>query len=81
MGVTEAGTSERLAAVLGSLGIDLDAAAGLAPDALIEFTRSDKKAAPGAVRYVLLRRVGDVDSGEGWVHPVPDDVVRAVLSS
>ena len=40
----------------------------------LELMRVDKKAQGGAIRYVLLKRLG-----EACVEPVPDDTVRALL--
>jgi 3-dehydroquinate synthase len=79
-GVTLAGTADRLTSVLRALELPVALPAGVDPVALVEATRSDKKAASGAVRYVLLRTVGEVDPGDGsWVHSVPDAEVLELL--
>ncbi|HEY0809597.1 MAG TPA: 3-dehydroquinate synthase [Longimicrobiales bacterium] len=48
---------------------------------LLQATRADKKARRGAVRYTLLRDIGEVARSEAgeWTVEVPDDVVRKAL--
>jgi 3-dehydroquinate synthase len=74
LGVTEAGTAERLSesleALLGSLeDIPLDA------EAAAQFLRADKKVRGGKPRVVLLKKLGEVDEGEGWSHRVAEEVL------
>jgi 3-dehydroquinate synthetase len=53
--------------------------AGLAPGAILEFTRSDKKGRAGRPRYVLLSQAGKVAAAEDWAREVPDEIVLEVL--
>jgi len=86
LGVTEPGTAWELDRALVRLGFEgwreggtlpgLLEGALVSPEALVGCTHLDKKARGGEVRYVLLRRPGEVDPGAGWSHPVAD---RAVL--
>jgi 3-dehydroquinate synthase len=82
LGVTERGTSVRIADALHALGLPSDVPAELDADAILEHTRSDKKARAGKARYVLLERIGAVArdaSSQGWTWEVDDAVVRAAL--
>lgn len=77
LGVTEAGTRDRLASVLDRL---LPAAPDMPDaDAAYAYLSRDKKARGGRARYVLLRRTGEVANDEGWSRDLPEDVVRDVL--
>ena len=79
-GITEAGTAARIAALLGALGLPSSIPLELEPAAVLEATRTDKKARRGAVRYTLLARIGAVArSGEGWTHEASDASVLVVL--
>ena len=64
----------RLAALLGRLGLPTEAP-GLDPDALIEAMTRDKKNRGGRVRFVLPRRIGQVELTDA---PTEADL-RAVL--
>jgi len=78
LGVTESGTYERLRpaleALLGPLGnTETD------PGAAASYLKADKKVREGRSRVVLLRRLGEVDPGEGWSHAVPEDLLIDAL--
>ena len=90
--VAEARIAERLG--IGARGTaaaieDVCAAAGLsthppdvAVEALLGFTRADKKARGGQVEYALPSRIGSMAAADrGWSIAVDDDTVRAVLGS
>lgn len=80
MGVTRAGTSDALLAVLAELELPVRPPPGLDPDAVVAATRTDKKNAAGVVRYALLETLGVADRAGGeWVRPVPDALVAEVL--
>jgi 3-dehydroquinate synthase len=55
LGVTEAGPAARIKALLENLGLFFHED----PDGLIDYMKSDKKAASGGVNLVLLTRVGE----------------------
>jgi len=77
VGVTEAGTRDRLASVLAEL---LPSGPPSIRDAaVLQHLGTDKKMRAGRARYVLLRTLGEVDPGEAWTHEVPDRVVREAL--
>jgi 3-dehydroquinate synthase len=80
LGVTEPGTGERLRAALEALLGPLDEVE-TDPDAAMGFLGSDKKVRAGRSRVVLLRRLGEVDPGQGWSHEVPEETLADVLSA
>lgn len=79
-GVTEGGTAARIGSLLRALGLPASLPAELDPAAVLEATRTDKKARRGAVRYTLVERVGAVArSAEAWTHEAADEAVLAAL--
>lgn len=82
LGITEAGTQERLASLLSRLlprGGPRPAIAEALP-----YLRQDKKARDGRARYILLRQLGEVAEGDRagrdvWTHEVPAGVVSGVV--
>lgn len=78
LGVTDAGTAERLASVLAGLvdrgPVDVE------PDRACGFLATDKKARRGRTRYVLLRRVGEVAHDGEWVREVEPEAAHAALA-
>lgn len=80
LGVSEEGTRGRIAAGLSTLGLSLDSVPSLDVESAFDFLSSDKKARSGRPRYVLLRRLGEVESDGGWSREVPDSLVRDVLA-
>jgi len=90
IGVTEAGTTARLGALLDAVGLPpvLAAAERKAvpgpwpdPEALLAAAAADKKARGGKVRWVLLERIGSVapDSRGAWTHGLDEGAVVAGL--
>lgn len=80
LGVTEAGTYGKLLAaleeLLGSLeGVRLD------PETAVRYLRADKKVRRGKPRVVLLKRLGQVDPGQGWSHEVAEDTLAEELAA
>jgi 3-dehydroquinate synthase len=79
LGVTEPGVSRVVTRIVETLGLPHV----LAPDTDLErvraFLGSDKKRREGRVRFVLLRRPGEVVADGGWSRPVPDEAVEGVL--
>ncbi len=74
LGVTAAGTAERIERVLLDLG--LPSRTSLPPEALLARTQSDKKRLAGAAAYALPAAIGRF---EQWTTSVPDDVVITLL--
>lgn len=81
-GVTVAGTAARLRKLLTKLGLPTSLPMGYGADAVVEWTRSDKKARNGRVEYALIQDIGTPLIGkEGrWGHPVADETVAEVLA-
>jgi 3-dehydroquinate synthase len=81
IGITEAGTATRIEAVLASFGIPTNLS-GVDADAvaILEATRSDKKARGSAVRYALASRIGTMaraDDGNFTIAAADDAVLAA----
>lgn len=81
MGLTAPGTSAALARILRAFELDRTGSLPLSPEAVLEATRTDKKARGGEVQYVLLQELGTVLRVPGWSLSVPDAVVLEVLKS
>ena len=79
VGVTTGGTIERLEAALSSLLPPSPSA--LEVERVADFLAADKKARKGRARYVLLRKIGEVDPGTGWTHDVPEAIVIEALEA
>ena len=81
MEVTEIGTAERLAALLTACGLDRPVEEEYSAEQLLEAARSDKKVRVGAIRCVLLRRIGEVAGGKDGVfsHEIPAQEVLGLL--
>ncbi len=79
LGITEAGTRQQLASALG--GLVATVSQSVDADVAVRYLRADKKARAGRLRVVLLRRLGEVDPGQGWSHEVPEQLLSEVLGS
>jgi 3-dehydroquinate synthase len=79
LGVTRAGTADRLEGAVRALGLASRPAPDTDVSAVLSFLGADKKRRAGRARYVLLAEVGRVARGEGWSRTVDDDFVRALL--
>lgn len=80
LGVTEAGTFGRLRKVLEVLLGPL-AWSATDPESAVSYLRADKKVRGGRPRVVLLRRLGEVDPGQGWSHEVPWETLAEELAT
>ena len=80
IGVTEAGTADRIREVLEALGLPTEVPSHVDTNAVLAAARSDKKAREGRVRYALIERIGRPARHDGaWTLPVADEEVAAVL--
>ena len=79
MGVTREGTSRTLLRMAGLLELPTNLPADLAPETILDLTRSDKKGRAGRPRYVLLSQAGKVVPDGDWAQEVPDEIVLEVL--
>lgn len=80
MGITDAGTAQRLETAVATLGYGLDVGP-VDLEAVRGHLRVDKKAREGTPRYVLLHRIGEVDSEGGWSHAAPPELVDETLAA
>jgi 3-dehydroquinate synthase len=76
LGVTEPGTRARLEGLLTRL---VGAPRSVDVEAAVPYLRSDKKVRAGKMRVVLLRRLGEVDPGDGWSHEVSEEALAGIL--
>jgi len=79
LGITQKGTSETFRRMAGLLELPDHLPPGMSPEAVMAFTRSDKKGRAGRPRYVLLSLAGKVASNGDWAQEVPDETVLEVL--
>jgi 3-dehydroquinate synthetase len=79
LGVTEAGTSERLRVAVEALGLISRVGSTAQAEKAISYLGVDKKRREGRLRCVILRRVGEVDVSEGWSRAIEVDDARTVL--
>jgi 3-dehydroquinate synthase len=79
LGVTEAGTSERLREAVEALGLISRVGSTAQAEKAISYLGVDKKRREGRLRCVILRRVGEVDVSEGWSRAIEVDDARTVL--
>lgn len=80
LAVAGPGTAEVVEGAVRAAGLPVAVPAGLEGAAILEATRSDKKARAGAVEYALPAAIGRMAGAErGWGLPVPDSLVLEVL--
>jgi 3-dehydroquinate synthase len=81
LGVGARGMAAAIEAVCASAGLSTQPP-DVTVDALLGFTRVDKKARRGRVEYALPARIGAMaGADDGWTIAVDDETVRAVLGS
>ena len=87
LGVTDEGTSERLAALLEACELDRPVEEEFTAERILEAAQADKKVRGSVLRCVLLARIGRIAPGaeDGWAHQIPSDqaldLIRAALRS
>ncbi|MEJ2320741.1 MAG: 3-dehydroquinate synthase [Gemmatimonadales bacterium] len=81
LGVTEEGTSERLAALLEVCELDRPVEEEFTAGRLLEAAQSDKKVRGSTLRCVLLERIGRVApaADSGWAHELSSDRAQELL--
>jgi 3-dehydroquinate synthase len=81
IGVAERGTAAEIERVVRAAGLPSAVPAGLAPAAILQATRHDKKARAGAVAFALPAGIGAMAGAErDWAIEVGDPLVLGVLS-
>jgi 3-dehydroquinate synthase len=80
LAIAEPGTAERIRSAVRSAGLGDTRPSTMTPAAILDATRSDKKARHGSVEYALPARIGAMaGEADGWSIPVADAEVLAVL--
>jgi 3-dehydroquinate synthase len=81
LGVTDEGTSERLAALLAACELDRPVEEEFTAERILEAAQADKKARGSVLRCVLLGRIGGVSQAAagGWAHELPPDGALELL--
>jgi len=82
LGVAERGLAEQVAMAVRRAGLPDGPPVRVTDEALLDATRSDKKARGGAVQYALPAGLGRMDAGPAgrWSRPVEDSAVLAALA-
>jgi 3-dehydroquinate synthetase len=47
----------------------------------VQFLRTDKKVRGGRPKVVLLRKLGEVDPGDGWSHAVAEEALAQAMAA
>jgi 3-dehydroquinate synthase len=81
LGVTAAGTADRLVQLLTAAGLPTEKPEQMTAGAVLDATRSDKKARRGRVEYALIEKIGVASAGPDgrWGWAVEDEVVEEVV--
>jgi 3-dehydroquinate synthase len=84
LGITEAGTGARIAAILERCGLPARVLPELSAPQILGAMETDKKARRGTARCVLLRMLGecapaDREAGTGWTHELPAAALERAL--
>ncbi|MEX2528390.1 MAG: 3-dehydroquinate synthase [Gemmatimonadota bacterium] len=79
MGVTQVGTTRALEEFAHDAGLPTRIPPYATVRELMARTATDKKNRDGALRFVLLKALGEVDPGEGWSHGVDPRLVETIL--
>ncbi len=79
MGITDAAAVDALRGALGRLPLPWRDLPPLVPERVVGYLNVDKKARSGEARFVLLRRLGEVDAAVGWSRTAPPRLVHEVM--
>ncbi|HEY4132994.1 MAG TPA: 3-dehydroquinate synthase [Gemmatimonadaceae bacterium] len=81
LGLARSDTTERVRSAVRATGLPDVRPHAMPIDAVIEATRSDKKARAGHAEFALPARIGAMAAAErGWSIPVSEDLVREILA-
>jgi 3-dehydroquinate synthase len=81
LGLTDTGTSERLAEALGTLGVGGSVRVPGGAERVLSYLGADKKSLGGRPRFFLLNRVGSVQDDGGWTNEVPASEVERLVTA
>lgn len=80
LGLATTGTASSIERICRAAGL-ATSLPSVSVEALIGFTRRDKKSRAGRVEYALPKRIGEMAGGDrGWTVPVDDAIVREALT-
>ncbi len=80
VGVAESSLAETIADLLRAAGLPTSVPKSMASAAVLDATRSDKKARAGAVEYALPAKLGEMAGADrGYAIPVPDSIILEAL--
>ncbi len=82
LGITDPSAAERLKTAIDMLHLPTRLPSSLDLERILAAIAHDKKNRRGAVRFALLKSIGQVAPGPGgsWTHTVPDSALRTVLA-
>jgi 3-dehydroquinate synthase len=82
LGIAPVGVAERVAGLLGRLGLPQRLPQPLDSDALLTGMASDKKNRGTQIRFALPSGVGHIhEAADGWTTPVADEAIREALAA
>jgi 3-dehydroquinate synthetase len=81
LGVASAGLRNRVAALLGRLGLPRRLPPGLERSALFRSMATDKKNRAGQIHFALASQLGEMHRENGWTTPVPTEALRAAMTA
>jgi 3-dehydroquinate synthase len=81
LGVASTGLRQRVAALLGRLGLPGRLPPRLEPSALFASMATDKKNRSGQIRFALAKQLGEMHGESGWTTPVPMEAIRAAMAA
>ena len=81
VGVADASLADTIGGLLRAAGLPTSVPKSMASAAILDATRSDKKARAGTVEYALPAALGEMaGAGSGYGIPAPDAIVLDALS-
>ncbi len=63
------------------VGLPVKVHAEVSRERIVERIGADKKARGGRPRVILLKRLGEVDSGHDWSHELPEGILGEVFGA
>ena len=80
LGVAKPGLSQRVTALLTTLGLPVRLPATIPHTRLVDSMSRDKKNKKGELHFALVARAGDAHRPDGWTTPVPVQQIKAALA-
>ena len=80
LGIAPAGLRQRVAGLLGRLGLPQRLPRRLERAALLGTMTTDKKNRGARIHFALAERLGQMHRGDGWTTPVPAETIGAAMA-